>query len=382
MCVIITNKENYMKSNTKDSLISDLAFKLILESEETEGFEFNAIVKDEKGKDKICNLSKQVILEFLSDEYTKVSVKFDDNVHGGGNGYIVASNSLSNESIIITGLAHHYMALLKMVDRANKQREQLAENSKSPLLTEDFIKELNLSLQRNKEGEVGIGDYRLLDFFGNPVDVVVTTVFDEHLKAIKSVELCSPFEVENEMSKLIEWTNKAFSSDKMSADEILLNASKFQAQFIKIHPFRDGNGRTGRLLTNYLMLTFNQPIISIPIEQKEEYLHALNFINSRDLRESTEDISNFKEFLIDQYNKLFPNNPSTDIEKITQAMEQYRADDKKYSFLTQIFKDNQIHLSSQKVIGKILNNYGQKNLDEHINIGKVNSNQVDYEKID
>lgn len=371
-----------MKSNTKDSLISDLAFKLILESEETEGFEFNAIVKDEKGKDKICNLSKQVILEFLSDEYTKVSVKFDDNVHGGGNGYIVASNSLSNESIIITGLAHHYMALLKMVDRANKQREQLAENSKSPLLTEDFIKELNLSLQRNKEGEVGIGDYRLLDFFGNPVDVVVTTVFDEHLKAIKSVELCSPFEVENEMSKLIEWTNKAFSSDKMSADEILLNASKFQAQFIKIHPFRDGNGRTGRLLTNYLMLTFNQPIISIPIEQKEEYLHALNFINSRDLRESTEDISNFKEFLIDQYNKLFPNNPSTDIEKITQAMEQYRADDKKYSFLTQIFKDNQIHLSSQKVIGKILNNYGQKNLDEHINIGKVNSNQVDYEKID
>ncbi len=364
-----------------ESLITELAFKLILESEETEGYEFNIVVKDENNHEKILNLNKAVILEFLQDDYTKLAVKFDDDTIGGGFGYIVASNSISNESIKITGLAHHYLALLNIVDKAHKKQVQLKNNQKTELLSHDFIKEINLNLQRNKEGEVGIGEYRNLDFLGRPVEVVVSTNFDGHLVPIKSIELCNSKNVNQEMDKLIKWANNTFSKD-LSNDDILKNVAKFHAQFIKIHPFRDGNGRTARLLSNYLLLTFNQPIVSIPIENKADYINALDFANSRDIRESVKDIANFDKFLAEKYHQLYPNNKPKNMDEIIDGIEEYLKDNDKYEFITQIFRKNRIHLSSKNVIGKILNDYGQKSLEEHINIGKIKSNQVDYEKID
>lgn len=370
-----------MKQNKSNSLITELAFKLILESEETEGYKFNIIVKDENGRDKFCNLDKNIILEFLNDEYTKLAIKFDDDTIGSGAGYIVASNSVSNESIKITGLAHHYFALLGVVDSAQKKQEELKGNSKAELLSHDFIKNINLNLQRNKEGEIAIGEYRHLDFFGRPVEVAVSKNVDGNLVPINSIELCKSTNVEEEMDNLIKWTNATFSREQ-SPQEILNNVAKFHARFIKIHPFRDGNGRTIRLLTNYLLLSFNQPIVSIPIERKQDYICALDFANSSNIRETVDEVSGFGEFLIGKYKQMYPNRKPANMDEVIDGIEEYLKDKDKYAFVAQNFKENQIHLSSKNVINRILNDYAQKSLVEHINFGRISSDQVDYEKID
>lgn len=61
-----------------------------------------------------------------------------------------------------------------------------------------------------------------------------------------------------EMQELVEWTKKAFKEKEFHP---LLVIANFLVEFLKIHPFQDGNGRLSRVLTNLLLL-------------KEEYLYA------------------------------------------------------------------------------------------------------------
>lgn len=53
------------------------------------------------------------------------------------------------------------------------------------------------------------------------------------------------------MRDLIEWTQKALEAEKYHP---LLVIGNFLVEFLKIHPFTDGNGRLSRLLTNLLLL--------------------------------------------------------------------------------------------------------------------------------
>ena len=54
-----------------------------------------------------------------------------------------------------------------------------------------------------------------------------------------------------EMQELVEWTNKALTDKKYHP---LLVIANFLVEFLKIHPFQDGNGRLSRVLTNLLLL--------------------------------------------------------------------------------------------------------------------------------
>ncbi|MDO4960807.1 MAG: Fic family protein [Eubacteriales bacterium] len=78
-----------------------------------------------------------------------------------------------------------------------------------------------------------------------------------------------PEDVEEEIRELLE------DISSVPEDKILTAAAFFHAKFENIHPFADGNGRTGRLAMNYLLVLNNHPIITIHEEDRKEYYAAL-----------------------------------------------------------------------------------------------------------
>ena len=78
-----------------------------------------------------------------------------------------------------------------------------------------------------------------------------------------------PEDVKEEMDEL-------FADLKdIPVEKILTAAAFFHVKFENIHPFADGNGRTGRLAMNYLLVLHNHPPIIIHEEDRKSYYDAL-----------------------------------------------------------------------------------------------------------
>ena len=58
-------------------------------------------------------------------------------------------------------------------------------------------------------------------------------------------------------------------------EKALTAAAYYHAKFENIHPFADGNGRTGRLTMNYFLLMHNHPPVIIHEEDRKFYYSAL-----------------------------------------------------------------------------------------------------------
>jgi Fic family protein len=84
--------------------------------------------------------------------------------------------------------------------------------------------------------------------------------------------------VPKEMQELMQWAQSAFEEKKYHP---LLICAGFIVEFLKIHPFQDGNGRLSRILTNLLLLKHGYgfaPYISqekLIEDNKSEYYLAL-----------------------------------------------------------------------------------------------------------
>ncbi|MCX6741825.1 MAG: Fic family protein [Candidatus Pacearchaeota archaeon] len=72
------------------------------------------------------------------------------------------------------------------------------------------------------------------------------------------------------LNELINWYNK--NKDKYPT---LILAAVIHNQFENIHPFRDGNGRIGRLLLNNLLLKHGLPPVNIDFKNRAEYYSSL-----------------------------------------------------------------------------------------------------------
>ena len=60
----------------------------------------------------------------------------------------------------------------------------------------------------------------------------------------------------------------------------MIIAARFHGFFEYLHPFRDGNGRTGRLLSNWLLLHAGHPLVIIDVKERDAYINALRQIRS------------------------------------------------------------------------------------------------------
>jgi Fic family protein len=80
-------------------------------------------------------------------------------------------------------------------------------------------------------------------------------------------------------------------------EQVLLS---FDAHFdlVTIHPFYDGNGRTARLLMNFIQSYFNLPLAIVFKEQKADYFEALKETRNK------EDLQYFQTFMLEQYKAM------------------------------------------------------------------------------
>ena len=91
------------------------------------------------------------------------------------------------------------------------------------------------------------------------------------IRVFKSNFEASPSKyIRADMNILLEW----FKKNKAKLHPFVL-ASIFHQKFEKIHPFADGNGRTGRMIMIYILLEEKYPPFSVKKSNRGDYLDAL-----------------------------------------------------------------------------------------------------------
>lgn len=139
-------------------------------------------------------------------------------------------------------------------------------------LTESFIRQLHVLLlkepytkkAKTAAGEptsktIQVGQYKSTD---NHVETVTGEMF----------YFASALETPGKMQALVAWY--AAQQAKADVNPILL-AAEFHHRFIRIHPFDDGNGRTARILMNFILMRFDYPPAVIKTEDKANYFAVL-----------------------------------------------------------------------------------------------------------
>lgn len=130
---------------------------------------------------------------------------------------------------------------------------------------EKFIKKLNETINRDIKYTEG---YRTVQVF------------------IRGSEHIPP--APEKISNLMNYFVYNYNHDE---EDIFTKIAIYHIEFEKIHPFEDGNGRTGRLLLNYELLKNNIPPVVIIKEDRVKYFEFLKNNDSTGLAEWLRDLS-------------------------------------------------------------------------------------------
>jgi cell filamentation protein, protein adenylyltransferase len=155
-------------------------------------------------------------------------------------------------------------------DEAVKWIEEVVKEQRP--LTENFIRQLHqLILKESYEVDaitpdgkptkkkIAVGAYKT-----QPNHVLTPTG--------EIFRFATPEETPAEMTGLIDWYRQQKEDPETHP---LLLAAEFHYRFIRIHPFDDGNGRTARILMNFILMSGGYPPVIVKTEDKQNYLAAL-----------------------------------------------------------------------------------------------------------
>jgi len=109
--------------------------------------------------------------------------------------------------------------------------------------------------------------------------------------------------VRRDVDLLIEWYEE--NRTKLHSLEL---ATLFHHKFESIHPFSDGNGRTGRMIMNLIMIQNKYPPIVIERKDRKEYLDALSRADKavkKDLKANGKEYYELLEFVSEQLIKSY-----------------------------------------------------------------------------
>lgn len=142
---------------------------------------------------------------------------------------------------------NHKKAMLILFDKLQKNELELDEH---------FIKQMNEVINQDIKDTKGYRNVRVM---------------------IRGSEYIppSPEKINNLMTYFVYNYNHDENTD------IFYKIAHYHLEFESIHPFEDGNGRTGRLLINFELLKNNIPPIVIPKEERTKYFE---FLRNKDVQ--------------------------------------------------------------------------------------------------
>ena len=149
-----------------------------------------------------------------------------------------------------TEMADHFRAFDYMIGNLNHPFDEALLKEVNRLVTEN-------TLSYRSPGAIA-GEYTTEDMAAGD------TVFGDHETLIARVP------------NLMESTQRAINEGQHP----MIVAAKFHGYYEYLHPFRDGNGRTGRLLSNFILLQANHPLLIIKLEDRSAYISALKQIRT------------------------------------------------------------------------------------------------------
>jgi Fic family protein len=173
--------------------------------------------------------------------------------------------------------------------------EDVFNSWKNLKFNESLIKHFHLELLKYVDkDETHRGEYKKGE---NKVQMI-----DEDGQSIGILFDTSPaYLTPSQMQKLVEWTQKALAENKFHP---LLIIGNFLVEFLKIHPFTDGNGRLSRVLTNMLLLQAGyvyMPYVShekLVEDNKPDYYIALRR-SQKTIRTKNENVIDWLNFFLD-----------------------------------------------------------------------------------
>ncbi len=158
---------------------------------------------------------------------------------------------------------------MKGHDAAIKKIYQII--SKDLNITESLIKDLHRMIlvepYADEKAEITPGEWKKIhNYLYSPTG--------------ERIEFVAPDEVPAKMSNLVNWLNNHIAPPKRKKKKYdlhpLLITAGFHAQFIQIHPFGDGNGRTARLLCNLILMLCGYVPMVIQLDNRKDYYTAIN----------------------------------------------------------------------------------------------------------
>jgi fido (protein-threonine AMPylation protein) len=111
----------------------------------------------------------------------------------------------------------------------------------------------------------------------------------------------SPEQTPGDMQKLIEWFRSERDNKTMHPVEL---AALMHYKLVRIHPFDDSNGRTSRLIMNYVLLKYGYPPVIIKSSDKKNYFFALNKADTGDIQAIVDYVSAQVLYSLDLMHKL------------------------------------------------------------------------------
>ena len=180
-------------------------------------------------------------------------------------------------NLLEEGLTPKNKSLREIYDLQNTEKAFRFILDAKEEITHEFIVEIHRKLMDNIDMRSG---YRAVD----------VRVIKANFKATPA-----PY-VKTDMNLLVKWYDK----HKQELHPLIL-ASIFHHKFEKIHPFMDGNGRTGRMIMNYIMLKNGYPPFVVRTKFRDGYIMALRQADKSDLTKfNRDDYGRLILFLADQ----------------------------------------------------------------------------------